>query len=752
MGKTIIITEKPSVAQEYKKVLQIKPAGKTDGYIEGNSPVLNKDVCITWCVGHLVELSYPEKYDEELKRWDLEDLPFLPKKYLYEVKDSVKKQFKIIKDLYHSKDLDAIYYAGDAGREGLYIQMLVRQVAGTKPGIDEKIVWIDSYTESEILRGIREAKDVSAYDNQIKAAYLRAIEDYSVGINFSRALTCKCGVVFQDRTGSPSKVIAVGRVMTCVLAMVVAREREIRAFKETFFYGITAKTDAVDASWKAVEGTKFFESPLLYNDTGFKVQKDAEDLIDDLSKDPKLTIKSVKTSEEKKNAPLLFNLAELQLFCSNKYKLSPDETLSVAQSLYEKKLTTYPRTDARVLSSAVAKEIKGNLSGLSKAGIRKDVVDGILSSGAYKGLEKSKYTDDSQISDHYAIIPTGYTAELENLSELEEKIYRDIVDRFLAVFLPPAIYLKTAVILTHSNGEKFFVSEKPLKTPGYLSLYGEEPGKGELVEKLKEGQTIPAEFLLKEGKTTPPKRYTSGSMVAAMESAGKLIEDEELREQIKGSGIGTSATRAAIIAKLCDKQYLALEKKTQVLTPTGIGEAIYDIVSETIPAFLTPEMTASWERGLAKVESGEVTYDQYLEKLEIYIKHDVQMIKNKNLSEMGDYGSGEKLTCPKCGKGTVRQQTSFWGCSRYNDKENPCDFMVWKSIKTGGAIKMIPPSQIEKLIKTGKTDVLKGFKANNGSTFDASLVFDENFKTKFVFPEKKSGGKSGGKFKKSKKK
>lgn len=734
MGKTIIITEKPSVAQEYKKVLKIQQKEKNNGYIQGHSPVLDKDVCITWCVGHLCELSYPEKYDESWKAWDINALPFLPKKYLYEVKSSVKDQFKIIKTLYHDKDLDAIYYAGDAGREGLYIQMLVRQMSGTKPGIDERIVWIDSYTESEILRGIKEAKPVSDYDDRISAAYLRAIEDYSVGINFSRALSCRFGKVFRSRTGAENGVIAVGRVMTCVLSMVVSREREIRNFKETYFYGITAKTGVVDAQWKAVKpGSKFADSPLLYNETGFKDQKDAEALINELNKDKSVTVKSVKSAEEKKFAPMLFNLAELQLFCSKKYKLSPDETLNVAQSLYEKKLTTYPRTDARVMSSAVAKEIKGALSGLKNGNIREDVIGDIFSSGTYKTIDKSKYTDDSQITDHYAIIPTGYISEYEGLSQTEKSVYMDIVDRFLAIFLPPAVYIKTEAVFAHSGGEVFVVSEKPLKTPGFLSLYGEEAGNGELVEKLKEGQKLPAEFALKEGKTTPPKRYTSGSMVIAMENAGKLIEDEELRSQIKGSGIGTSATRAAIIQKLCTKNLIKLEKKSQILTPTVFGEGIYDIVAETIPEFLTPEMTASWERGLAKVETGEVTYDQYLEKLEIYVKHEVQKIKDKNISEMGDYTDDKKMPCPKCGKGMVRENSKAWGCSRYKDETDPCDFVIWKSV----AGKILSAQQVEKLLTTGSTGLIKGFRSKEGKSFDAKLKFDKEYKLKFVFPEKK---------------
>ena len=647
---TVIVTEKPSVAQEYIKTLKVK-GKREDGYVRGYSEVLGKEAAVTWCIGHLCALSYPERYDEALKKWSMETLPFLPEEYLYEVIPAMKKQFGIIKKFYHSKDLEGIYYAGDAGREGLYIQMLVRQLAGTKTGIWERVVWIDSYTEPEIIRGIREAKELAAYERQKDAAYMRAIEDYAAGINFSRALAVKFGNAFKKQTGS-DKAIAVGRVMTCVLAMVVERERQIRGFRPTPFYGITADIGCCNAVWRAVEGSKWHQSSLLYNESGFLNRSDEEELLRSFAEAPEFLVESVKESTEKKKAPLLFNLAEVQFFCTKKYKISPGETLSVIQTLYEKKLVTYPRTDARVMSTAVALEVEKTLMGLRGADYRKKEIGEILSGCLFKGIEKSRYVDDSKITDHYAIIPTGITAGSGNLADLEKKIYCDIVDRFLAVFLPAAEYRKVEVVLEHSSKEKFFVSEKVLVKPGYQVLLGKDEedradgvwtgmegqagiggqsddnGKKGKLFGFKKGQKVGAGFAIHEGETKAPKRYTSGSMVIAMENAGNLIEDDELRAQIKGCGIGTSATRAATIEKLVKKcGYLGLAKSTQILTPTNAGECVYDIVKRYIPGLASPEMTASWEKGLAGIESGKVTIAEYREKFETYVRREVEKIK-----------------------------------------------------------------------------------------------------------------------------
>lgn len=734
MGKTVLITEKPSVAQEYRKTLKITPAGKTDGYIEGHSPVLNKDMVITWCVGHLCTLSYPEVYDESLKKWNLDTLPFLPKEYKYEVIDNVKKQFGIVKKLYHMSDLEAIYYAGDAGREGIYIQMLVRQMAGHKSGIEEKVVWIDSYTENEILRGIKEAKDVSFYKTKTDAAYMRGIEDYAVGINFSRALTCKYGKEFNDRIGSDKwKTLAVGRVMTCVLGMVVEREREIRNFVETPFYKIESNS-GFTADWKAVEKSAYYNSPLLYNETGFKERDKAEYLVGTLSKDPHLTIEEIKVTEEKKKAPLLFNLAEIQFECSKKYKISPDETLAVIQSLYEKKLCTYPRTDARVLSSAVAAEIGVNLNGLAKLGYKKDIIMEIAANKWHKGLSGTQYVDDSKITDHYAIIPTGYTEGVSNLSELETKIYHDIIDRFLSIFYPPAVFTKAEVRLVHSMSERFFGSQKTLKEYGYLKVLDDKPAiEKNIIASLVKGQEVSSTFSVKEGKTTPPKRYSSGSMVIAMESAGKMIEDEELREQIKGSGIGTSATRAEIIKKLVKIGYIDLNKKTQILTPSNTGEAAYDIVKSTMPSLLKPDFTANWEKGLDGIEKGTVSVIEYRSKMEKYVTMEVEKVKaGTSISYTGQAVQKKekpKILCPKCKKGYIFEGKKSFGCSEY---KNGCDFNIWKEISG----KTLSLSMIEKLVSGKQTPVIKGFKSKAGKSFDAALEYKDG-KVNFVFQNKK---------------
>lgn len=582
MAKALIITEKPSVAREFARVLGVN--GRNDGYIENNEYV------ITWCVGHLVEMVYPEMYDEKYKRWRLEDLPFLPKDYKYDVIENVRKQYNIVHEMLFREDIDKVYWAGDAGKEGQTIEENIRSFGGVRPGMEELRVWIDSQTEEEILRGIREARPMSDYANLGKSGVMRAIEDYAMGINFSRVMSVKYGRLLNDTAGTENyTAIAVGRVMTCVLGMVVIREREIRNFVETPFYRVVGSfTDAgIEGEWKAVEGSKYFESPLLYKENGFKERVNAEQLQSELN-GKEAVVKELEKSLSKKKAPLLFNLAELQAECSKRFKISPDETLQAAQDLYEMKLTTYPRTDARVLSSAVAKVITKNLNGIKSYEPTKAFTERILKEGMYRGLAASPYTDDSKVTDHYAIIPTGQTEAVKNLNEIQRKVFDLIVRRFLSIFYPPAVY--NNVKLTIGMGEeKLFAGAKVLKEPGYLEIAGrkgqeetsgnredgEEGAEGEnesnsqallrVAESLKQGDVITVnELMIKEGKTSPPKRYTSGSMVLAMENAGQLIEDEELRAQIKGSGIGTSATRAEIIKKLIRIGYLNLDRKSVV--------------------------------------------------------------------------------------------------------------------------------------------------------------------------------------------
>lgn len=734
MGKIVIITEKPSVAQEYRTTLQLAADGKRDGYVEGFSPILNKNVVITWCIGHLCTLSTPDTYDGSLKKWDLATLPFLPKEYRYEVIPAMKKQFGIVKRLYHDSDLDAIYYAGDAGREGIYIQALVRQMAGHKNGIQEKVVWIDSYTQQEILRGIREAKDFCDYEKKIAAAYMRAIEDYAIGMNFTRALTKVYGPQYVEQAGEEKAVISVGRVMSCVLGMVVEREREIRSFKETVFYKVEADT-GFTMNWRADENSVFFESPFLYNEYGFKERDKAQVLLDTLDQDKRLTVKKCKVSEEKKKAPLLFNLAELQAECSKKYKISPDETLAIAQSLYEKKLTTYPRTDARVLSSAVAAEIGRTLNGILRMGYRTDIVMEIANNKWHKNLSMP-YVDDSKITDHYAIIPTGVSTDISTLKEIELKVYEDILDRFLCIFFPPAIYTKAEVMLEHTIGEHFFGSMKTLKKYGYLEVLGEKtPLQDNVLADITNGMVLPAQYAIKEGKTIPPKRYNSGSMILAMENAGKLIENEELREQIKGSGIGTSATRAEILKKLsAHYRYLDIDKKTQILSPTIAGETVYDIIAGSIPELLKPDMTASWEKGLVQIEDGIVSSGEYRQKLERYVAAGINKIKAKpNITYANTaVGRPEKadLICPKCGKGHIFDGKKSYGCSCYKEG---CDFVIWKEI----CGKIISWENMIKLIQGAETSVINGMTKKTGETFDAALKLDSEYKVKFVFKRKK---------------
>lgn len=660
MGKSLFIAEKPSVAQEFAKALKYNTV-RRDGYVESDEAV------VTWCVGHLVTMSYPEEYDPALKRWSLDTLPFIPKDWKYEVIEGVKKQFNVVSGLLNRPDIDTIYVCTDSGREGEYIYRLVEQGAHVE-GKNRRRVWIDSQTEEEILRGIREAKDLSEYDALADAAYLRAKEDYLMGINFSRVLTLKYGNIISNYLKqSRNTVIAVGRVMTCVQGMIVKREREIRQFVETPFYRVLAKCSLAgsgfEAEWRAAEGSVYYASPKLYKENGFNKEEDAKALIE-LMSGQKLSdgtrqlvmpepvsgvITGIEKKKENKSAPLLFNLAELQNECSRLFKISPDETLRITQELYEKKLVTYPRTDARVLSTAVAKEIHKNIGGLRNFQPAAGFAAEILESGSCKGIAKTKYTNDKQITDHYAIIPTGQTGAVKGLSAMAAKVYEAIVKRFLAIFYPPAVYQKVALVIKKDT-ESLFSSFKVLVSEGYLKVAGTGAASGkasknddetedvkcdagmlEMLQKLKKGDIIPiSEFFVKEGKTSPPKRYNSGSIILAMENAGQLIEDEELRAQIKGSGIGTSATRAEILKKLIDKGYIKLNNKTQIITPTLLGEMIYDVVAASIKYLLDPTLTASWEKGLTGVADATISCDEYLEKLEGFVTRRTLAVKQVN--------------------------------------------------------------------------------------------------------------------------
>lgn len=638
MGKSLYIAEKPSVAQEFAKALKLK-LNRKDGYLESEEAV------VTWCVGHLVTMSYPEEYDPSLKRWSLETLPFIPEQFKYEVIPAVAKQFKIVAGLLNRPDVDTIYVCTDSGREGEYIYRLVEQQAGVY-GKERRRVWIDSQTEEEIVRGIREAKDLKEYDNLSASAYLRAKEDYLMGINFSRLLTLKYGNSISNYLHTKYSVISVGRVMTCVLGMVVRREREIREFVETPFYRVLSTIgeaeESFEGEWKAVEGSRYFESFDLYKENGFKEKEKAEELVAYLEAPSPVTcqITAIEKKKEKKNPPLLFNLAELQNECSKRFKISPDETLRIVQELYEKKLVTYPRTDARVLSTAVAKEIHKNLNGLMKYEPAVSYLQEIVSFGSHKGLAKTRYVNDKQITDHYAIIPTGQgIGALKSVSALSAKVYDVIVKRFLSIFYPAAVYQKVS-ITTKVKEESFFSNFKVLAEAGYLKVVNEENQSQEKsadqkmferVNALKKGMVLPVSaFEIKEGKTSPPKRYNSGSLILAMENAGQLIENEDLRAQIKGSGIGTSATRGEILKKLFHIKYLSLNKKTQIVTPTLLGEMIYDVVEHSIRSLLNPELTASWEKGLTYVADGDITPEEYMQKLDHFIVSRTMGVKGLN--------------------------------------------------------------------------------------------------------------------------
>ncbi len=617
MGKKLIITEKPSVAMEFSKALKINTTRK-NGYLESENWI------ITWCVGHLVTMSYPEKYDEKLKFWRLDTLPFIPKEWKYEIIPAVENQFNIVKGLLQREDVEVIYNAGDSGREGEYIQRLVFMMAKPNPKAEIKRVWIDSQTEEEIKRGIDEAKPESEYDSLSDSAYLRAKEDYLIGINFSRMLSIIYGRKLAKEINEEKASISVGRVMTCVLGMIVEREREIRNFVKVPFYKINGDFTKFGAEWKVTETSSVYQTPKLYNDNGFKKKEDAENFIKTLE-GKEAVVEEVKKSKQKENAPLLFNLAEIQNECTKRFKIKPDETLEIIQNLYEKKLVTYPRTDARVLSTAVAKVINQNLNGIA-SGYKDEEVQGYIKQMKEEkfstNLVKTKYVNDSKITDHYAIIPTGKGYEnLNSLPDLQKEVYKVIVKRFLAIFYPPAEFNKMSITV-NVGGEKFYANTKVCTKQGYLTVLKKSTTDEQNVENIdvKKGEKLDVkEYTIKESETTPPSRYNSGSIILAMENAGKLIEDEELREQIKGAGIGTSATRAEIIKKLEKIKYIQINTKTQIITPTQKGEYIYDIVKMSMPDMLNPKLTASWEKGLDMVAKKEIKGDIFMQKLEDYI-------------------------------------------------------------------------------------------------------------------------------------
>lgn len=768
MGKKLIITEKPSVAQDYAKVFQV--SGKRNGYIENNTYV------ITWCVGHLVEMVYPEEYDIRYKKWMLQDLPFLPEKYKYGVIKNVQQQYDIVHSLLQREDIDTVYWAGDSGKEGQTIEENIRNFGGVRKGMQELRVWIDSQTEAEIKRGMAQAKPMSAYENLGKSGIMRSIEDYAMGINFSRVMSVKYGKLLNDAAATKGyTAIAIGRVMTCVLGMVVNREREIRNFKETSFYRVVGDfTDAsIEAEWKAVEGSVYFESTKLYKENGFKEKEDAEALIASFE-GKEAVVRTLEKGISKKKAPLLFNLAELQAECAKRFKISPDQTLQVAQDLYEKKLTTYPRTDARVLTTAVAKEIDKNLIPLKGYAPTQQFTDHILTKKLHANIAKTQYTDDSKVTDHYAIIPTGQLTELGTLTPLQTKVFDLIVRRFLSIFYPPAEY-QTLKLVVGIEKESLFASAKVLKVLGFLEVLGktledadedenaddgqkktdkntaEDGGKEKknnvkkllaLAAMLKQGDVLAVNgFEVRESKTTPPKRYTSGSMILAMENAGQLIEDEELRAQIKGSGIGTSATRAEIIKKLIRIGYLNLNQKTQVITPQNFGEMVYEVVAMTVPALLNPKMTASWEKGLDGITNGTVDVNDYRAKLEDFIRRETVQIRDQDLtnkiaaqispfSGKGARGLGARrkleVQCPACG-GDIVTTPFGYGCANYQKDGSGCNFVI-------GTIagRALSDEECITLIRDGHTAVLSGFVSKKKKKFDAVLVLEKDDDGKYT--------------------
>ena len=742
----LFIAEKPSVAMEFAKALGIS-GPRQDGYVEDSQNI------VTWCVGHLVSMSYPESYDPELKNWNLVDIPFLPDPdgYKYEVLRPTAKQYAVVKKLLNRSDVDRIYYSGDSAREGEYIQRLVRQLAGHNPNAQEFRVWIDSQTKEEILNGIKNAKPLSAYDSLSDSAYARAIEDYGIGINFSRALSIKYSDMVSNAAGTKRTPIAVGRVMSCVLGMVVRREREIRNDIKTVYYTVMGNIDAdVDTSWKPKEHSTYYKPEELYNMSGFYKKERADQFVSEIA--PTLMLTDYTTSITHKGAPLLFNLAELQGECTKRFHIGPDKTLEIAQLLYEAKLTTYPRTDARVLTTAICKVIDKNIKGLQHVPDVAQYAANIINNNLYNGIAKTKYTNDTAVSDHYAIIPTGDISGLSKLAGIERDVYIMICQRFLSIFYPQAEYEKCTASF-EASGETFNTSAEALLSPGWLEATGKIPDTAiaaAKITKLKtmaKGVAYPVTYVVNKAETKPPTRYTTGSMVLAMENAGKLIDDEELREQIKGSGIGTSATRAETIKKLISNNYIQADKK-QILSPTLLGESIYEILDLCAPSTLSPEMTASWEKGLTQIVEKKVSKNIYLDKMYNYIRKTTESIKSSECSSefqtriakvqtayphagaSGNASGAVNITCPVCGRRMRKTKVGAYSCTGYPDN---CKYSLWNT----WCGKMLTDKQLIALLSGKTTSEIKGFKSKAGKEFSAKLRLNDEHKIEPVFNFKK---------------
>lgn len=744
----LFIAEKPSVAMEFAKALGVNnTAPKGAGYLEDN------DNIVTWCVGHLIGMSYPEKYDPALKKWDLLDLPFLPDpdSYKYEILEPTRAQYAVVKKLLNRKDVGKIYYSGDSAREGEYIQRLVRQEAGHNPNAEEYRVWIDSQTKEEILNGIRNAKPLSHYDSLSDSAYARAIEDYGIGINFSRALTLKYSQNVCNTAGAKWTPVAVGRVMSCVLGMVVRREREIRNNIKTVYYTVTGTVQQdVDTQWKPKQGSSYYKEDELFNMSGFYKKERANQFISTIA--PALTMKGITDNITRKGAPLLFNLAELQGECTKRFHISPDRTLEIAQSLYENKLTTYPRTDARVLTTAICKVISNNISGLKTVPDVAPYASAVLVGNMYQNIANTKYTNDVAVSDHYAIIPTGDTSKLASISGQERDVYIMICRRFLSIFYPQAEFEKVNAWFD-ASGETFSVSAEALLSPGWMEVADKVPDTQKAADRIvklkamKQGTDYPVSYSVHETETKPPARYTTGSMVLAMENAGKLIEDEELREQIKGSGIGTSATRAETIKKLITNSYIRADKK-QVLSPTLLGEAVYEILDLCAPTTLSPEMTASWEKGLAQIVDCKVSKQLYLDKMYNYIRKTTDSIKMsecgaefqkrmepvrkaypKEASRQTGTTQMTDIPCPVCGRQMRKLKTGAYSCSGYPDN---CKYALWNT----WCGKTLTDTQMKALLAGKTTAEIKGFHSKSGKTFNSKLRLNAEHKIEPVFTAK----------------
>ncbi|WP_438314401.1 DNA topoisomerase 3 [Candidatus Caldatribacterium sp. SIUC1] len=696
MGKKLVITEKPSVARDIARAL-----GK---FTDHREYLENAEYIITWAVGHLVGLAEPEDYDDRFRKWDLELLPIIPEVFKLKPLEKTEKRLEVIKMLSEREDTDALVNACDAGREGELIFRYIYEFLGLKKPVFR--LWLSSMTKEAIQEAFARLRPASEYELLAQAAKCRSEGDWLVGINGSRAFTSRYKIL-----------LSVGRVQTPTLAILVHREREIQNFRPTPYFEVFARFRYGDLTyvgkWRGGEDDRLFDK-----DEAEKVVAGV------LGKRGKVEEFSEHKTQEAH--PLLYDLTELQRDANKLFGYSAQRTLDIAQRLYEHyKLITYPRTDSRYLSEDLLGQVERSVAMLTRCGFAEFARDLPLR----EALRDRRVFDRSKVTDHHAIIPTGEEIRWEALKEGERKVLDLIVRRFLAVFHPPAVWMHRT-IRTRVEGETFLSKARVLAEPGWRVLYPRE--EEEFLPVVPRGEEVDVvEAWNEEKETKAPPRYTEAALLAAMEGAGRFVEDEELREILKESGIGTPATRAAIIERLIEVGYVEREGKTLIPTPKGM-ELVSLVESIPIPELASPQLTGEWEKKLNLIQKGQFTRELFMEGIKSLTWEIVAKVKAQNLEDVREAKSRMVASryplgpCPLCGAPVYESKVAF-SCSRWKEG---CPFTVWKTISG----KKISRQQVQKLLASGRTDRLSGFRSRKGKRFSAVLVLSEDGKVAFAFP------------------